>query len=143
MVRLPNAPRLLATPYHPVKVGGKWVFPTNVGRTVTVPCDAVFNLLLADGASMVIEGVECVALGHGLKGSVVGEHAYYGSRQAVTKDLQRMPGWEHGVVDLTPSNMIRDPTTKKVVGIRNHASKESHSQYQRHVVPGARATTVN
>ena len=140
LVRLPNAPRLLATPYHPVKVGGKWVFPSDVGRPVTVSCDTVFNLLLVDGASMVIEGVECVALGHGMKGSVVG-HTYYGNRHVITKDLQRMPGWERGVVDLTPKDLIRDPVTKTVVAIRKHAIKATH--LQRHALLGAQAITVN
>lgn len=119
LVRLPDS-RLYATPYHPVKVGGQWAFPCDIGTTTTVECDAVFNLLLADGhSSMVIEGVECVSLGHGLEGDVVG-HDYFSNRQAIVGDLEKMPGWTCGMVDLCASDLQRDAKTNKVVAIRRH-----------------------
>jgi len=94
LVHIPNT-RLLATPYHPIKMGGKWVFPCDVNTPTNTQCDAVFNLLLANGSTMVIEGVECAGLGHGLSGDVIG-HAYYANRHAVTNDLKRMPGGMRG-----------------------------------------------
>ena len=69
---------------------------------------------------MVIEGVECVSLGHGFTGDVVG-HAYFGDREAVTADLKEMPGWASGVVELRASDFVRDRKTNKVVGLRRHA----------------------
>lgn len=121
LVRLPNT-QLMATPYHPVKVAGKWQFPCDLGQTDVVPCDAVFNLLLKDGASMVIEGVECVALGHGLTGDVVG-HRYFGNRQKVTRDLQNMAGWGKGLVNLSGTDLVRDPKTNLVVGMQHGGSR--------------------
>ena len=119
LVRLPGS-RLYATPYHPVKVEGQWVFPCDVGTTAVVDCDVVFNLLLAHGySSMMIEGVECVSLGHGLKGDVVG-HDYFGNRQAIVADLEKMPGWTCGMVDLCAGDLQRDAKTNKVVAIRRH-----------------------
>jgi len=128
LVRLPKT-QLLATPYHPVRVGGTWSFPCSLAATRAVDCHAVFNLMLSGThASMVIEGVECVTLGHGLTGKVVG-HAYFGDRQSVIADLEKMPGWTRGVVDLSAGDLVRDPKTNTVVGIRRlgHAvTKQQH-----------------
>ena len=129
LVQVPKT-RLLATPYHPVRVEGQWAFPSDLGAARAVDCAAVFNLLLSGThASMLIEGVECVSLGHGLKGKVVG-HAYFGDRQAVTADLKKMPGWSRGVVDLCAGDFVRDANTNKVVAMRREAHHVS-KQHQR------------
>lgn len=80
-------------------------------------CDAVFNLLLENGCSALIEGWECVTLAHGLSGDVV-SHSYYGT-EAVVRDLMKMAGWSNGVVVLHSDSVQtrRDATTGLVTGI--------------------------
>jgi len=133
LVQLPGT-QLLATPWHPVKLPRKsgakgderlWAFPSDVSNVQPMACDAVFNLLLDSGSSMMIEGVECIALGHGLTGPVVG-HAYYSS-QRVAEDLAVMPGWKTGIVDLRPEHLLRDPKTGKVVAIRPSKGPTRHN----------------
>lgn len=116
---------LLATPFHPIKVEVdsqlKWVFPSDLAKATPISCEAVYNLLLTNGSSMIVEGIECVTLAHNLKGPVV-SHPYYGS-SAVYKDLVQMPGWSKGLVSLATQNIQRDPYTLKVIGIRPFPAK--------------------
>merc|ERR1719424_1277243 len=72
---------VLATPWHPVRAGGEWVFPVELQQMTTRHVPAVYSLLLADGGVFTIGGWETVALGHGLEGKA--SHAFFGSRSSV------------------------------------------------------------
>jgi len=63
---------------------------------------------------MLINGVECVTLGHNFQEDVV-SHPYFGS-QKVIRDLQKMRGWSNGVVRFTSGCVVRDPTTLLICG---------------------------
>ena len=100
---------LRVTPWHPIVVpeSGKWVFPADVVKPETVVCDAIYSVLLmpgdVDGHSVMVGGVWCVTLGHGLT-TVPGDvrvHGFLGDYRAVATNLARMKGYhgELGVVD--------------------------------------------
>ena len=111
--------QLRTTPYHPIKLcaNSPWTFPKDVVSSVQMPCRVVYNLVVTPGThALMIEGVECAALGHGLTGDVVG-HDFFGSN-AVLQDLRRMPGWDEGLVDIHPDDIRRCPLTNKVSGIK-------------------------
>ena len=55
------------------------------------------------GHELLVDGVACVMLGHGLQGAVVG-HTYWGT-DAVLADLSRQPGWAQGFVLLRPGQL--------------------------------------
>jgi len=81
---------LFATPWHPVRIGGAWCFPSQLANATLRSCPAVYNLVLeGNHPSMLVSGIECSVLGHGLMGPVV-EHEYFGTR-AIIEDLERMP----------------------------------------------------
>jgi len=65
---------------------------------------------------MIINGTQCVTLGHNFQGDVVG-HAYFGS-QKVVNDLKRMNGWGVGRVSLPSDCFVRDRTSNLVVGMQ-------------------------
>ena len=93
---------LLITPWHPVRLQGRWQFPCKVGSTSHLPCEAVYSFLLEDNKpSISINGVECICLGHGIEGDKVATHAIFGTNIAL-KILKAEPGWEEGLV-LTPN----------------------------------------
>ena len=72
---------LIVTPWHPVRINGKWIFPCEVKDGIlhmNKPCEAVYSFVLNKHHTMSINGVECVSLGHDFKGDVVG-HEYFGS----------------------------------------------------------------
>jgi len=107
---------LFVTPWHPVRLNGVWKFPSDIGIQKERDCPAVYNFVLDKEHVIMINGVECVTLGHGMKGSVV-EHNYFGS-QIVLDDLKSCEGWEQGFVVLDGGNaLIRDKETGLVRGI--------------------------
>jgi Mg-chelatase subunit ChlD len=113
---------LRVTPYHPVLHNGNWRFPIDLHPIHRiVPCDAVYNFVLRTEHVMVIQGVPCVTLGHGIIGDEVVSHAYFGTSRVVA-DLRAMRGWHAGLVELYPvlcaggSCMLRDKATGLVCG---------------------------
>jgi len=97
---------LRITPYHPVRVQGQWQFPCSLAAASTVPCEAVFSLVVDRHHTVEIGGVECVTLGHDFEEEVV-RHPYFGS-QRVVQDLQQLPGWQEGQLIFKPNCMKRD-----------------------------------
>lgn len=113
LVSLPGG--LLITAYHPVRVDGRWRFPCELAKAELRECSAVYSFVLSSGHVMLINGVECVSMGHGFSEDVV-RHPYFGSA-AIIADLARLPGWSNGCVEFSRGGMIRDPDTQLVNGL--------------------------
>jgi len=109
LVQMPDGgPKL--TPHHPVLLEGAWRFPVDIAPAEERNCEAVFALVLEDGESAaIVAGVPCVSLGHGIEEGAA-RHAFFGSR-AVVEDLEKLPGFSDGLVDLRPGMVKRDPMT--------------------------------
>lgn len=93
---------LLVTPWHPIRLpGGRWEFPWRAPGATTFEeeCDGIYNFVLDAEHAMVIEGVACITLAHGVKDDEVAAHPYFGTSR-VTEDLRGMVGWAEGVVRL-------------------------------------------
>lgn len=114
MVRFENG--LSITPWHPVKMDGSWKFPYDIHNIEEVPCEAVYNFVLDKGHVILVNGIECITLGHNFKGDVIG-HEYFGSN-SVVNDLRSLDPTNSGYVCLESGAFIRDPKTKLIVGIR-------------------------
>lgn len=108
---------LRITPYHPMKWNNEWVFPCLIGDVVEEECPAIFSFVLEEGSSLMINGIECVSLGHGLEENEIVKHEYFGTEKVV-QDLMRSPTWENGHVNLESGCMIRDPVTDRVTGLK-------------------------
>jgi len=72
---------------------------------------------------MIINGVQCVTLGHRLQSDAVVTHPYFGSDR-VLNDLAQIKGYASGLVQLgSVSNakgvLIRDPLTCLVTGLEH------------------------
>eukprot|EP01117_Protostelium_nocturnum_P008637 TRINITY_DN30_c0_g1_i2.p1 TRINITY_DN30_c0_g1~~TRINITY_DN30_c0_g1_i2.p1 ORF type:complete len:684 (-),score=232.54 TRINITY_DN30_c0_g1_i2:31-2082(-) len=115
LVTLPSG--LVLTAYHPVRAqDGQWTFPKDIAEEKEEDCDAVYSFLLSEGHVMTIEGTEAVTLAHGIEENSVVKHAYFGT-QRVAEDVERMEGFESGLVLITPESFVRDPKTNQVVGL--------------------------
>lgn len=114
LVELGNG--LLVTPFHPVRVEGRWEFPRNLGEVKELPCNAVYSFVLETGHIMIINNVECVTLGHNFQEDVV-KHPYFGSEKIID-DLTKMRGWSTGFIELYPGCLVRDSNTTLVHAIR-------------------------
>ena len=103
---------LKITPWHPVKFNNKWVFPNNINsdemeKSVEC-CDYVYNFILNEGHSMIVNGIECVTLGHGKMDNDVLAHEYFGSFSKISNDLNKIKGWNSGMIDLTSDSFQRN-----------------------------------
>ena len=103
---------LKVTEYHPVRFDGKWYFPSDIKQAKNMECSHVFSYVLDSHHTMIINGVECVTLGHSFTEETVA-HPYFGS-DLVIKDLKRMHGWESGKVIFAPGCMLKNPNTDLV-----------------------------
>jgi len=97
---------LLITPWHPVKIDNKWQFPTYLGKITEKSCPAVYNFVLETKHIIIINGVECVTLGHQFEEEVV-QHSYFGTNRIII-DLQKLDGWKLGFIELTKDSIVRD-----------------------------------
>ena len=61
---------------------------------------------------MIVNGMECVSLGHGLKEGEVVEHEYLGTEKVV-EDLKKGEGWERGLVEV--GEFVRDEVSQRIV----------------------------
>lgn len=113
LVEFPGGARL--TPYHPVHVDGAWRFPADVGDIVDTECEAVYSFVLDGSPALVVNGVACVALGHGIEVGAAA-HGYFGTQQVV-EDLKAAPRAASGHVDVTPDACVRDPDSGLVCGL--------------------------
>lgn len=98
----------LITPWHPVRRNNIWYFPNDIGRTEEHKVDTVYNLVLENHHIAVVEGEECVTLGHNFQGPVI-SHAYFGSEDIID-DLKRLRGWDNGCVSI-------NHTERKIVSL--------------------------
>ena len=88
------------TPWHPIRVDGKWVFPKDYvgGETTIEDTPYVINLVLED--THIIQmggGYSAVTLGHGFQEDVV-RHKFWGGDVIAVLSLE--PGWACGSVSL-------------------------------------------
>jgi hypothetical protein len=105
------------TPWHPVRWNRRWRFPMDVGScTKTLECDAVYNLVLDRNHTVLVGGVECITLGHGMCDDVA-RHDYFGT-QRVIDVLMTCAGWENGAVELAANSVKRCEDTGIIIGHR-------------------------
>ena len=96
---------LVITPTHPIRVfAGNWILPQNLGlSSVVVP--EVYNFVLKEGASVLIDGVECAVWGHNCQSPSL-RHAFYGQREVITTALSKVRIDETGTHHITA--FVRD-----------------------------------
>ena len=109
LVQVPGG--LLITPWHPMKKGTSWAFPCDLYPIVEMDCASVYSIVLDQEVgrrhdALVVNGVEVVALGHGIAHDRVASHAYLGTN-AVVKDLQQCVGWQAGEVVFKAGCLVR------------------------------------
>jgi len=108
---------LVITPYHPIKVDNKWVFPIDVdqGGQREFVDQFVYNFVLDSGHILKVNGVECCTLAHNFKGPVI-EHQYLGTTRIVD-DLKKVIGWKEGMVTLQHDSFKRNVDSQLIEGL--------------------------
>jgi hypothetical protein len=96
---------MLITPWHPIIINNKWVFPINIAPEENIKLDCVYNLVLESDHIVLINSTPVVTLGHNFTDEIVA-HPYYGS-QKIIQDLSQMNGWNDGIITISKPNIIR------------------------------------
>lgn len=112
-----NVGRTYITAWHPIIADGRWCFPCEVYPAkdlVPYPEDGYYNLVLKTHHSIRLGGVLAITLGHNILGDPVATHDYFG--RGIIHDLEQMPGWEKGFVDLSGFAAVRDEATSRICG---------------------------
>lgn len=107
MVRLPGG--LLITPFHPIWANSRWQFPMQIGRMENFVCESVFNFVLSNGHTVLVNDLECVTFGHNFTGEVVG-HPYFGTPRII-KNLQKLrmgASFNLGFIKFKPNCLLRN-----------------------------------
>ena len=116
LCKLVNIDGLLITEWHPVRINGKWYFPKEypLGKYDEFRCEYVYDYVLDRGHVVIINGVECVTLAHNFQEDIV-RHSFFGTG-AVIRDLQKMPGWTEGQINIEKSHFTYDENTGLING---------------------------
>ena len=85
------------TPYHPIKLYGKWVFPETVANVYVNNIEYVYNVVLESGHVLIINDVNVCTMGHDFNDNAVIAHPYFGSSKVVD-DLKKCKGWNNGEI---------------------------------------------
>ncbi|KAI9357042.1 hint-domain-containing protein [Zopfochytrium polystomum] len=128
---------LVITPGHPIHFDGQWMYPADAfgAEYVTSTLNrVVYSLLLESdddpskkyASTVVVAGVECVTLAHGLEGEIL-SHEYLGTDRVV-KDLQLLPGFNSTSGRVLCSGVRRDAVSGHVVGLVAPATLISQAQ---------------
>ena len=112
MADMVNVNGLIISPYHPVYLNNRWVFPKSVGVIYQEHTPYVYNFVLNGEGVIYANGIAMCTLGHGLTADVV-RHEYLGS-QRIIDDLSSVKGWNQGLVELPPMCFCRDKYSNQV-----------------------------
>jgi len=103
---------LRLTPWHPVLINDKWQFPVDVTSYPVslqdTQCEAIYSFLLKKrGKNVIIDGIKCITMGHGIENDSVATHPFFGTEEVV-KCLQKCKGWQDGIVsfDLSKGDSV-------------------------------------
>jgi hypothetical protein len=104
------------TPWHPIFLENKWVFP-NTRKILDVNSKkTVYNFILDTVHIININGVNCCTLGHNFAGPVI-EHEFYGT-QKVINDLKKFDGYADGIVKIQKTNLVFNDSGTEIIGYK-------------------------
>ena len=66
-----------------MKVNGVWKHPKDVGKESNIPCKTVYNFVLMNRRAIIVDGYECVTLGHGITNDPVATHSFFGTDEVI------------------------------------------------------------
>jgi hypothetical protein len=105
-IDLVNINNMWITPWHPIMRNGEWMFPIDISNVESKYIDYVYNFVFTDHHSIIVNGVECIGLGHNIVGPVV-SHPYYGTNRVI-EDLRKVDGWNNGFIEIDNFTLDRD-----------------------------------
>ena len=84
------------SPYHPVEINNKWIFPIEHFKPVKKYIDAWFNLVLNKKHEVNLNGIKAITLGHNRSDGIL-KHSYFGTEKVI-KALKKYDGYKNGLI---------------------------------------------
>ena len=112
---------LKITPWHPIIYNGEWIYPSQVKQAKLQHCYIVYNIVLEEFHTFMVNGVWSITLGHGYNLGIL-QHGYYGTI-AIINDLMKIPGWDTGDIIIDTTCIIRNKTSGEVTSIKKFQYK--------------------
>ena len=84
------------SPYHPVEINNKWIFPIEYFKPVKKYIDAWFNLVLNKKHEVILNGIKAITLGHNRSDGIL-KHPYFGTEKVI-KALKKYDGYKNGLI---------------------------------------------
>ncbi len=106
-IKLCEINSMLITPWHPVFHKGRWMFPIDITKPTMTYVDYVYNVVVENGVSLLVNDIECIGLGHNIINDPVLQHPYYGTNKVIN-DMKNMDGWESGFIEILNFTLDRD-----------------------------------
>jgi uncharacterized protein YegL len=97
------------TKYHPFRMQNTWEFPIDKYSSEIKNCESIITLVLDNHHIGIINGIECIMLGHGFTEGIL-EHPYLGTNKVI-EDMKKMNGWDSGHIVLHDNWVENDPIT--------------------------------
>ena len=94
---------------------GEWRYPRDIIQPIPHNYDAVYNMVLDKDHIVYINEIPLILLGHNYTEGIL-NHPYLGS-QAVVKDLQKLPGWTEGLIEVVEGWMTKDKRGLKKINL--------------------------
>lgn len=112
---------VIITPYHPMKINGKWTFPIDlVSKEVDTHCTMLYSFVLRmRTSSIIVNGIECITLAHGIQNNLIATHPFFGTEKIV-QALKTYPNnqWTNqGTCTIPCDSFVRDETNL-VIGFK-------------------------
>jgi len=109
---------LVITPWHPIQWTDGWVFPAQLSGSgqVVHSTGCMRSFLVAPGETVTVEGIVTAALGHGVTGTKVLSHPFWGNsiRSIMRANAGRAV---NGVLQVSADNLVLD-NNQQVVGLQ-------------------------
>ena len=104
---------MLISPYHPIFLFNKWVFPATEFKIQKRFISSFYNVVLNTNDTIVINFIPVITLGHNLNTNIITKHDYFGTSK-IRDDLKLIKGYNEGLIDCKQMQTIRCPVTNNV-----------------------------
>jgi hypothetical protein len=107
---------MLISPYHPIFLFNKWVFPATEFKIHKRFIESYYNIVLESDDTIIINSIPVITLGHNLNTNEITKHDYYGTNK-IRDDLKMIDGYDNGLIECKLIETIRCPKTNNVIKI--------------------------
>jgi len=107
---------MLISPYHPIFLFNKWVFPATEFKIHKRFIESYYNIVLESNDTIIINSIPVITLGHNLNTNEITKHDYYGTNK-IRDDLKIIEGYDNGLIECKMIKTIRCPKTNNVIKI--------------------------